>query len=104
MNTSVSVITPEHSNNTRFSQSDSSVNGAQAAAVSCREVRKTFGQGDAAIEVLRGVDFEARQGKLTFLVGPSGCGKTTLISVIAGLLDRSAGRVELFGQDVQALT
>jgi len=73
-------------------------------AVACRQVRKTFGQADAAVEVLRGVDFEAVQGKLTFLVGPSGCGKTTLISVIAGLLDRSAGKVELFGQDIEALS
>jgi putative ABC transport system ATP-binding protein len=56
------------------------------------------------VEVLRGVDFEAFRGKLTFLVGPSGCGKTTLISVIAGLLDKSAGRVELFGQDLETLT
>src|SRR5215468_10247408 len=73
-------------------------------AVSCRAVRKSFGEGEAAIEVLRGVDFEAVQGKLTFLVGPSGCGKTTLISVIAGLLDPSAGKVELFGEDMQKLT
>jgi putative ABC transport system ATP-binding protein len=73
-------------------------------AVSCRAVRKSFGVGDAAVEVLRGVDFHAIQGQLTFLVGPSGCGKTTLISVIAGLLDKSAGQVELFGQDLQDLT
>jgi putative ABC transport system ATP-binding protein len=79
------------------------MNNTLTSAVSCREVRKSFGQGDAAVEVLRGVDFEAVQGKLTFLVGPSGCGKTTLISVIAGLLDRSAGKVELFGQDLQEL-
>ncbi len=75
-----------------------------APAVSVRAVRKSFGEGEAAIEVLRGVDFEAIQGKLTFLVGPSGCGKTTLISVIAGLLDKNAGEVELFGQDLEALT
>jgi len=73
-------------------------------AVSCRGVRKHFGAGDAAIEVLRGVDFEAIQGQLTFLVGTSGCGKTTLISVIAGLLNRSGGNVELFGQDLEALS
>jgi putative ABC transport system ATP-binding protein len=79
-------------------------NNDNALAVSCRAVRKSFGQGDGAVEVLRGVNFEAIQGKLTFLVGPSGCGKTTLISVIAGLLDKSAGRVELFGQDLEALT
>ena len=79
-------------------------NNALTPAVSCREVRKSFGEGDAAVEVLRGVDFEAVQGELTFLVGPSGCGKTTLISVIAGLLDRSGGKVELFGQDLEQLT
>src|SRR5215831_1595273 len=79
-------------------------NNTTTMAVCCREVRKRFGQGDAALEVLRGVDFEAFYGKLTFLVGPSGCGKTTLISVIAGLLDRSGGKVELFGQDLEELT
>lgn len=78
-------------------------NNHMTSAVSCRGVRKRFGEGDAAIEVLRGVDFEANHGKLTFLVGPSGCGKTTLISVIAGLLDRTAGKVELFGQDLEEL-
>jgi putative ABC transport system ATP-binding protein len=67
-------------------------------AVQCREVQKHFGTGEARIHVLRGVNFEARQGELTFLVGPSGCGKTTLISVIAGLLDTTHGEVELFGQ------
>src|SRR5262249_27846011 len=52
---------------------------------------------------LRGVNFKADVGKLTFLVGPSGCGKTTLISVIAGLLDSSGGDVELFGQNIECL-
>src|SRR5712672_3423722 len=78
-------------------------NNHHTLAVACHEVRKSFGHAEAAVDVLRGVDFEAVQGKLTFLVGPSGCGKTTLISVIAGLLDRSGGKVELFGQDLEAL-
>jgi putative ABC transport system ATP-binding protein len=73
------------------------------AAVRCRAVEKHFGEGDTRIRVLRGVDFEARPGGLTFLVGPSGCGKTTLISVIAGLLDASTGSVEVFGQETAAL-
>ena len=72
-------------------------------AVQCRGVQKYFGQGDARVHVLRGVNFEAIQGGMTFLVGPSGCGKTTLISVIAGLLDSSEGEVELFGQNTAAL-
>src|SRR6266498_1983675 len=75
-----------------------------ASAVRCRDLRKDFGEGATRVQVLRGVDFDARQGKLTFLVGPSGCGKTTLISVIAGLLDSSGGQVELFDQNVGQLS
>jgi putative ABC transport system ATP-binding protein len=69
-------------------------------AVACRGVRKHFGDGEARLEVLRGVEFSAGLGGMTFLVGPSGCGKTTLISVIAGLLDASAGEVHLFGENI----
>jgi putative ABC transport system ATP-binding protein len=72
-------------------------------AVECTSVRKHFGDGEARVEVLRGVDFEASLGELTFLVGPSGCGKTTLISVIAGLLDPTGGSVSLFGEDLAAM-
>jgi len=66
-------------------------------AVSCRGVRKHFGEGEARIEALRGVDFDVRFGELSFLVGPSGCGKTTLISVVAGLLNRTAGDLAVLG-------
>src|SRR5437867_6661323 len=70
-------------------------------AVQCRDLRKDFGEGATQVQVLRGVDFDAHQGQLTFLVGPSGCGKTTLISVIAGLLDSSGGEVRLFDQNIE---
>ena len=76
---------------------------ADGLAVTCRGVRKYFGQGDARIEALRGVDFDARFGELSFLVGPSGCGKTTLISVVAGLLDRTAGDLAVLGTSMDDL-
>jgi putative ABC transport system ATP-binding protein len=71
--------------------------------VVCQGVRKDFGAGEARIEALRGVDFETRFGELSFLVGPSGCGKTTLISIIAGLLDRTAGDLMVLGTRVDDL-
>jgi ABC transporter len=43
-------------------------------------------------------------GELSFLVGPSGCGKTTSISVIAGLLDRTAGELEVLGTRLDDLS
>ena len=77
---------------------------ADALAVSCRGVQKHFGEGETRVQALRGVEFGARFGELSFLVGPSGCGKTTLISVIAGLLDRTGGDLSVLGVDVDGLT
>lgn len=68
-------------------------------AVHCRGVTKEFGTGDAKVQALRGVDVDIQYGEMTLLVGPSGCGKTTLISIMAGLLDPTAGEVSLLGQD-----
>src|ERR1044071_10031317 len=69
-----------------------------------RHVQNPFGDGDARIQALRGVDFDARQGQIPLLVGPSGCGKTTLISAIAGLLDVTGGDVEVLGQTTAGLS
>lgn len=72
-------------------------------AVECASIRKSFGEGEAKVEVLRGVNFMAALGEMTFLVGPSGCGKTTLISIIAGLLAPDSGTVSLFGERLSLL-
>ena len=66
-------------------------------AVSCRGITKWFGEGDARVQALRGLDLEIGMGELAMLVGPSGCGKTTLISIIAGLLDATEGDLHVLG-------
>lgn len=71
---------------------------SRLAAV-CRGVVKQFGSGDSRVLALNGVDLDVPYGLMTLLVGPSGCGKTTLISIIAGLLEPSAGEVVLLGHD-----
>jgi putative ABC transport system ATP-binding protein len=73
-------------------------------AVACSNVKKYFGEGEARIEALRGVNFNALFGELTFLLGPSGCGKTTLISVIAGLLKRDEGDLSVLGTRMEDLS
>jgi len=72
-------------------------------AIRLRKVEKTFGKGESAVRALRGVDLDVPAGEMTMLVGPSGCGKTTLISILAGLLSRDKGELEVFGQDLNAL-
>ncbi len=69
---------------------------AQKVAVNAKGIVKSFGDGSSRIEVLKGIDFQARDGEIMMLVGPSGCGKTTLLSVLAGTLRADAGSVELF--------
>jgi putative ABC transport system ATP-binding protein len=80
------------------------VSQAAQVAVRCSQLTKEFGTGEARVQVLRGIDLEIQPGELTLLVGPSGCGKTTLISVIAGLLEPSAGQVEVFGHSLGQLS
>ena len=78
--------------------------GRGELAVVCRALTKEFGTGPARVRALRGVDVQVRLGELTLLVGPSGCGKTTLISIIAGLLEPSAGEVVVLGTNLGKLS
>ena len=59
-------------------------------------LRKEFG-GLVAVE---DVSFEIGEGEFVGLIGPNGCGKSTIFNCISGLLDKTAGTVEVFGQDV----
>ena len=72
-------------------------------AIRCRGLTKSFGEGEAQVKALRGVDLDVPLGELLMLVGPSGCGKTTLISIIASVLDHDGGDCEVLGRDLARL-
>jgi len=72
--------------------------------ITCRNLIKDYGSGDATVHALRGVDVEISPGELTLLVGPSGCGKTTLISILAGTLEPTGGEVSVLGKDLAHLS
>ena len=72
--------------------------------VVCRGITKEYGKGETRVMALRGINLEVYRAQLTLLVGPSGCGKTTLISVIAGILDPTEGKVVVVGTDLSALS
>jgi putative ABC transport system ATP-binding protein len=74
-----------------------------AALVRVNGVDKRYAAGDGEVSVLHGVDLELYAGELTLLMGPSGSGKTTLVSILAGLLRPTRGRVELCGAAISEL-
>ncbi len=73
-------------------------------AVHVRNISKTFGEGEARVQALKGVNFDARTGELLMIVGPSGCGKTTLLSVIAGTLEFDSGEADVFGHPLHTMS
>jgi putative ABC transport system ATP-binding protein len=73
-------------------------------AVRVRGVTKDFGSDGALTRALRGVDLDIAYGELLMLVGPSGCGKTTLVSIVAGTLEPTAGEVVVLGQDLARMS
>lgn len=83
---------------------DSSETRFSPYAVECRDVVRDFGEAEMRTRVLHGVDLNVPTGEITLLVGPSGCGKTTLISIVCGLLEPTAGEIRLFGTDRASLT
>jgi len=73
------------------------------AVLACSGLTKTFGLGDVAVPVLRGIDLEVGKGESIAIVGQSGSGKSTLLHLLGGLDKPTAGKVSLLGQDVVAL-
>jgi putative ABC transport system ATP-binding protein len=63
-------------------------------------LKKRFKTGRTFIEVLKGVDFDARHGDVTMVMGPSGSGKSTLVAVLSGLMKPDEGKVQALGDDL----
>ena len=73
-------------------------------AVELHGATKVFGAGTAhAVTALNGVSLSIRDNEFFTLLGPSGCGKTTLLRTIAGFEELTAGRILLFGQEIDHL-
>jgi putative ABC transport system ATP-binding protein len=58
-----------------------------SAVVAAEDITRRYGEGDTAVDALRGVSLEVQQGKLTAVMGPSGSGKSTLMHILAALND-----------------
>lgn len=67
--------------------------------VSLREVTKTYGEGDVATKVLKGVNLDIREGEFLVILGESGCGKSTMLNIIGGMDRLTTGTFIFDGKD-----
>lgn len=67
------------------------------SALKLTALHKTYGSG---FEALKGIDLEVAEGDFFALLGPNGAGKSTAIGIISSLINKSSGRVEVFGHDL----
>jgi putative ABC transport system ATP-binding protein len=74
------------------------------AVVTARAVVRRYGEGDSAVDALRGVSLDIQPGRMTAVMGPSGSGKSTLMHILAGLDRPSAGEVSIAGVDIGAVS
>ena len=70
------------------------------ALVEVRDLVKTFGEGETATRVLRGLDLTLVEGDLAALLGPSGSGKSTLLTILGTLMRPTSGTHGMLGQDL----
>jgi putative ABC transport system ATP-binding protein len=76
---------------------------APTAVVAARDITRRYGEGDTAVDALRGVSLEVQQGKLTAVMGPSGSGKSTLMHILAALDRPTSGEIWIAGTKLGSL-
>ena len=74
-----------------------------SAVVRAQDVTRRYGEGETAVDALRGVSIEIEAGKLTAVMGPSGSGKSTLMHILAGLDAPTSGSVTIAGSEITGM-
>ena len=72
--------------------------------IQIEKLNKSFGKGEAHVQILHDIDLEINAGEFVVFFGPSGCGKSTLLNCIAGLEVPDSGKVVIRGEDLSKLS
>lgn len=68
------------------------------------KIKKSFGEGESRVEVLKGIDLEIEKGEICVLLGPSGSGKSTLLNIIGGIDGADSGYIAINGEKTADMT
>lgn len=69
-----------------------------------KNVSKKYQAKNGEIEALKNITFSVNEGDFVSLIGPSGCGKSTVLSIIAGLEEKSSGKIILDGEEISTIS
>ena len=72
--------------------------------LSLTNIKKSFGQGDSRVEVLKGIDLSIEKGEFCVLLGPSGSGKSTLLNIIGGIDRADSGQIIIEDELMEKMT
>lgn len=70
------------------------------AVIELKDVKKVYGKGDAQVEALKDVNFEADKGEVVLIMGPSGAGKSTFLTIAGSLQKPTSGQVLINNEDI----
>jgi putative ABC transport system ATP-binding protein len=68
-----------------------------------KNVKKSYGQDENLVHVLKGIDLCLNKGELCVMLGPSGCGKSTLLNIIGGIDSCDEGQIFVDGKDISQM-
>ena len=72
--------------------------------LSIENIRKSYGEGDSHVEVLKGISMEVEKGEICVLLGPSGSGKSTLLNIIGGIDSADSGEIIIRGEHMARMS
>ena len=72
--------------------------------IEVKDAKKRYGEGEAAVFALDGVDLSLEKGRICVILGPSGSGKSTLLNMIGGLDSLDSGEINIDGQNITKLS
>lgn len=75
--------------------------GDGAAAISIRNLSKSYNSSQGVVKAVSGIDLDLRDGEFVSVLGPSGCGKTTILKMIGGIVPKSSGTIHVNGHELR---